>query len=69
MTNLKEEIGKTLLNQSINIMSITDDELRNKEFCELNKISNTLFEELNEENKIKEFQTWLNKIMTEDELD
>ena len=69
MTNLKEEIGKTLLNQTINIMSITDDELRNKEFCELNKVSNTLFEELNEENKIKEFQTWLNKIMTEDELD
>ena len=69
MTNLKEEIGKTLLNQSINIMSIADDELRNKEFCELNKVSNTLFEELNEENKIKEFQTWLNKIMTEDELD
>ena len=69
MTNLKEEIGKTLLNQSINIMSIVDDELRNKELCELNKVSNTLFEELNEENKIKEFQTWLNKIMTEDELD
>ena len=69
MTNLKEEIGKTLLNQTINIMSIADDELRNKELCELNKVSNTLFEELNEENKIKEFQTWLNKIMTEDELD
>ena len=69
MTNLKEEIGKALLNQTINIMSIADDELRNKEFCELNKVSNTLFEELNEENKIKEFQTWLNKIMTEDELD
>ena len=69
MTNLKEEIGKALLNQTINIMSIADDELRNKEFCELNKVSNTLFEELNEENKIKEFQTWLNKIITEDELD
>ena len=70
MTNLKEEIGKALLNQTINIMSIADDELRNKEFCELNKVSNTLFEELNEENKIKEFQTWLNKIMKEEnELD
>ena len=69
MTNLKEEIGKTLLNQTINIMSIADDERRNKELCELNKVSNTLFEELNEENKIKEFQTWLNNIMTEDELD
>ena len=53
MTNLKEEIGKTLLNQSINIMSIADDERRNKEICELHKVSNTLFEELNEENKIK----------------
>ena len=70
MTNLKEEIEKTLLNQSINIMSITDDAYRNKELCELNKVSNTLFEELNEENKIKEFQTWLNKIMKEEnELD
>ena len=70
MTNLKEEIEKTLLNQSINIMSITDDEYRTKELCELNKVSNTLFEELNEENKIKEFQTWLNKIMKEEnELD
>ena len=66
MTNLKEEIEKTLLNQSINIMSITDDEYRNKELCEWNKVSNTLFEELNEENKIKEFQTWLNKIMKEE---
>lgn len=70
MTILKEEIEKALLNQSINIMSITDDECRNKELCELNKISNTLFEELNEENEIKEFQTWLNKIMKEEnELD
>ena len=70
MTNFKEEIEKALLNQSINIMSITDDEYRNKELCELNKVSNTLFEELNEENKIKEFQTWLNKIMKEEnELD
>ena len=70
MTNLKqEEIEKALI-QSINIMSITDDEYRNKELCELNKVSNTLFEELNEENKIKEFQTWLNKIMKEEnELD
>ena len=70
MTILKEEIEKVLLNRSINIMSITDDERRNKELCELNKVSNTLFEELNEENKIKEFQTWFNKIMKEEnELD
>ena len=70
MTDLKEEIEKALLNQSINIMSITDHDYRNKELWELNKVSNTLFEELNEENKIKEFQTWLNKIMKEEnELD
>ena len=68
MTNLKEEIEKTLLNQSINIMSITDDEYRNKELCELNKVSNTLFEELNVANKIK-FQIWLDKKMKENELD
>ena len=68
MTNLKEEIGKTLLNQTINIMSITDDELRNKEFCELNKVSNTLFEELSDVNK-KKLQVWLDKKMKEDELD
>ena len=68
MTNLKEEIEKTLLNQSINIMSITDDEYRNKELCELNKVSNTLFEELSDANKVK-FQIWLDKKMKENELD
>ena len=57
MINLKEEIEKALSNQSINIMSITDDEYRNKELCELNKVSNVLFEELIDENKIK-FQIW-----------
>ena len=59
---------ETLLNQSINIMSITDDEYRNKELCELNKVSNTLFEELNDANKIK-FQIWLDKKMKENEPD
>ena len=44
--------------------------MRDKELWELIKVSNTLFEELNEENKIKEFQTWFNKIMKEEnELD
>ena len=58
------------MNQPNNIISITHDEYRNKERSELNKVSNTLFEELNEENKIKEFQTWFNKIMKEEnELD
>ena len=68
MTILKEEIEKALLNQSINIMSITDDEYRNKELCELNKVSNTLFEELSDANK-KKLQVWLDKKMKEDELD
>ena len=68
MTNLKEEIEKTLLNQSINIMSITDDEYRNKELCELNKVSNNLFEELSDANKIV-FQIWLDKKMNENGID
>ena len=68
MTILKEEIEKALFNQSINIMSITDDEYRNKELCELNKVSNTLFEELSDTNKMV-FQIWLNKKMKENELD
>ena len=68
MTILKEEIEKTLLNQSINIMSITDDEYRNKELCELNKVSNTLFEELSDANKIV-FQIWLDKKMNENGID
>ena len=69
MTNLKQkEIEKALLNQSINIMSITDDEYRNKELCELNKVSNTLFEELSDANKIK-VQIWLDKKINENELD
>ena len=68
MTNFKEEIEKALLNQSINIMSITDDEYRNKELCELNKVSNTLFEELSDANKIV-FQIWLDKKMNENGID
>ena len=68
MTILKEEIEKALLNQSINIMSITDDEYRNKELCELNKVSNTLFEELSDANKIV-FQIWLDKKMNENGID
>ena len=66
MTNLKqEEILKALI-QLVNVRYLIDDGYHNKELCELIKVSNTLFEELNEENKIKEFQTWLNKIMKEE---
>lgn len=60
MTNLKQkEIGKALI-QLANVRHLIDDGYHNKEICELIKVSNVLFEELSEENKIK-FQTWINK--------
>ena len=60
MTNLKqEEILKALI-QLVNVRYLIDDGYHNKELCELIKVSNTLFEELNESNKIK-FQIWLDK--------
>ena len=68
MTNLKqEEIEKALI-QLVNIRYLIDDGYHNKELCELIKVSNTLFEELNEENKIK-FQIWLDKKMNENGID
>ena len=68
MTNLKqEEILKTLI-QLVNVRYLIDDGYHNKELCELIKVSNTLFEELNEENKIK-FQIWLDKKMNENGID
>ena len=70
MTNLKQkEIAEALIHL-LKVRYLIDDGYHNKELWELIKVSNTLFEELNEENKIKEFQTWLNKIMKEEnELD
>ena len=68
MTNLKqEEILKALI-QLLNIRYLIDDGYHNKELCELIKVSNTLFEELSDANKIK-FQIWIDKKMKENELD
>ena len=68
MTNLKqEEILKALI-QLVNVRYLIDDGYHNKELCELIKVSNTLFEELSDENKIT-FQIWLDKKMKENELD
>ena len=68
MTNLKQkEIGKALI-QLANVRHLIDDGYRNKEICELIKVSNVLFEELSDENKIK-FQTWINKKMEENGID
>ena len=68
MTNLKqEEIGKALI-QLLNVRYLIDDGYHNKELSELIKIGNTLFEELNDTNKMK-FQKWIDKKMKEIELD
>lgn len=68
MTNLKqEEIEKALI-QLVNIRYLIDDGYHNKELGELIKVSNTLFEELSDTNKVK-FQIWLDKKMKENELD
>ena len=68
MTNLKQdEIGKALI-QLVNVRYLIDDGYHNKELVELIKVSNTLFEELSDENKVK-FQIWLDKKMNENELD
>ena len=68
MTNLKQkEIGKALIHL-FKVRYLIDDGYHNKELGELIKISNTLFEELNDANKEK-FQIWLNKKMNENELD
>ena len=68
MTNLKqEEIEKALI-QLVNIRYLIDDGYHNKELGELIKVSNTLFEELSDANKVK-FQIWLDKKMKENELD
>ena len=68
MTNLKqEEILKALI-QLVNVRYLIDDGYHNKELCELIKVSNTLFEELSDANKIV-FQIWLDKKMNENGID
>ena len=66
MTNLKQkEIGKALI-QLVNIRYLIDDGYHNKELGDLIKVSNVLFNELNEANK-ERFQIWLDKKMKENE--
>ena len=68
MTNLKqEEIGKALI-QLVNTRYLIDDGYHNKELGDLIKVSNVLFNELNDANK-ERFQIWLDKKMKENELD
>lgn len=68
MTNLKqEEIVKALI-QLVNIRYLIDDGYHNKELLDLIKVSNVLFNELNDANKDR-FQIWLDKKMNENELD
>ena len=66
MTNLKqEEIGKALI-QLVNVRYLIDDGYHNKELWDLIKVSNVLFNELNDANKDR-FQIWLDKKMKENE--
>ena len=68
MTNLKqEEIGKALI-QLVNTRYLIDDGYHNKELGDLIKVSNVLFNEVNDANK-ERFQIWLDKKMKENELD
>ena len=68
MTNLKQEkIGKALI-QLVNVRYLIDDGYHNKELGDLIKVSNVLFNELNDANK-ERFQIWLDKKMKENELD
>ena len=68
MTNLKQEEIEKVLIQLVNIRYLIDDGYHNKELGELIKVSNTLFEELSDTNKVK-FQIWLDKKMKKNELD
>ena len=68
MTNLKQkEIVEALLH-FLKIQDLIDDGYHNKEILKLIEVSNTLFEELSDENK-KKFQVWIDKKFKEDELD
>ena len=64
MTNLKqEEIEKALI-QLVNVRYLIDDEYHYKEIGDLIKVSNVLFNELNNANK-ELFLIWLDKKMKE----
>ena len=68
MTNLKQKEIVEALIHFLKIQDLIDDGYHNKELLKLIEVSNTLFEELSDENK-KKFQVWLDKKMKEDELD
>ena len=68
MTNLKQKEIVEALIHFLKIQDLIDDGYHNKELSKLIEVSNTLFEELSDENK-KKFQVWLDKKMNEDELD
>ena len=68
MTNLKQKEIVEALIHFLKIQDLIDDGYHNKEILKLIEVSNTLFEELSDENK-KKFQVWLDKKMNEDELD
>ena len=58
-----EKIGKALI-QLVNIRYLIDDGYHNKELGDLIKVSNVLFNELNNANK-ELFLIWLDKKMKE----
>ena len=59
----QEEIGKALI-QLVNIRYLIDDGYHYKEIGDLIKVSNDLFNELNDANK-ERFLIWLDKKMKE----
>ena len=68
MTNLKQKEIVEALIHFLKIQDLIDDGYHNKELLKLIEVSNTLFEELSDANKIK-FQIWLDKKMKKNELD
>ena len=67
MTNLKQkEIEKALI-QLVNVRYLIDDGYHNKELGDLIKVSNTLYNELNDANKEKFQMLWLNKKIMEND--
>ena len=62
MTNLKQEDLAKALIQLVNVRYLIDDGYHNNELVNLVKVSNALFNELNDVNKRK-FQIWLDKRM------
>ena len=63
----QEEIVKALI-QLVNTRYLIDDGCHYKEIGDLIKVSNDLFNELNDANK-ERFLIWLDKKMKENELD